>query len=101
MLIRHTACFPLLAELRHSIPMVLAPLVAPLVPIIGLAPGAAPARFVPAVRTAVVARAADDELVAAPPTHYPPRLGSHALLAANAETLSYQRLVRSPPAPLA
>lgn len=87
MLIRHTPCFLLLAQLDHPVAVVLATLVAALVTVVGLAAGPALALLVLAVRTAVIARAADDELAAAPPAHDPPsvRPRSHSILAASAE----------------
>src|SRR5262245_60742485 len=86
MLIRHTACFSLPSKLDHAVAVVLAPLVAALVPVVGFAPRAAPACLVVgAVRLAVIARAADHEPAPAPPALDQPRVRSHPLPAASAE----------------
>jgi hypothetical protein len=85
MLIRHTPCFLLLPPLDHPVTVVLAPFVAALVPVVGLATRPTPTPLVLAVRAPVIARTADDELVPAPPAHDPPRVRSHRSPWANAE----------------
>jgi hypothetical protein len=85
MLIRHTACFVLFAVLDHPVAVVLAALVAALVPVVGLAPRASPACLVLAVCLSAIASSADDKLAPAPPAHHPSRVRLHPLLAASAE----------------
>jgi hypothetical protein len=77
MLIRHTPCFLLLALLDHSVTVVPAPFVAALVTVVGFAPRPTPTPLVLAVRAPVIARAADDEFVPAPPANDPSRVRSH------------------------
>jgi hypothetical protein len=55
MLIRHTPCFLLLPPLDHPVTVVLAPFVAALVPVVGLAPRPTPTPLVLAVRAPVIA----------------------------------------------
>jgi len=77
MLIRHSPCFLLLPLVDHPVSVVLAPFVATLVSVVGLVPCPTPTRLVLAVRAPVIARAADDELVPAPPANDPSRVRSH------------------------
>ena len=77
MLIRHTPCFLLLPLVDHPVSVVFAPFVAALVAVVGLVPRPTPTRLVFAVRAPVIARAADDELVPAPPANDPSRLRAH------------------------